>query len=84
MSGFLYETDAIFSINIRRLSLSMMVGIDNTGHTFPIAFIFIISESAKSFKFTGECLTDLCFYDCPQPSLICGDFSKGLGAAVAV
>jgi hypothetical protein len=45
-----------------------------------MAFMFITSESAKSFKFANECLTDLCFYDCPQPSL---DFSKGLGAAVA-
>ena len=62
----------------------MIVGIDNTGHTFPIAFMFIISESAKSFKFVEECLTDLCFYNCPQLSLICGDFSKGLGAAVVV
>ena len=59
-----------------------MVGLDNTGHTFPMAFMFITTESAKSFKFAGECLTDLCFYNCPQPSLICGDFSKGLGAAV--
>ena len=83
MSGFLYETDAIFSTNTRRLPLSVMVGIDNTGHTFPMAFMFITTESAKSFKFTGECLIDLCFYDCLQLSLIYGDFSKGLGAAVA-
>ena len=82
-SGFLYETDATFNTNTRRLPLSVMVGIDNTGHTFPMAFMFIISESAKSFQFANECLTDLCFYDCPQPSLICGDFSKGLSAAVA-
>jgi hypothetical protein len=61
-----------------------MVGIDNTGHTFPMAFMFITSESAKSFQFASECLTDLCFYNCPQPSLMCGDFSKGLGAAVAL
>jgi hypothetical protein len=47
-----------------------------------MAFMFITTESAKSFKFTEECLTDLCFYNCPQLSLICGDFSKGLGAAV--
>jgi hypothetical protein len=59
-----------------------MVGINNTGHTFPMAFIFITTELAKSFKFTGEYLTDLCFYNCPQPSLICGDFLKGLGAVV--
>jgi hypothetical protein len=30
-----------------------------------------------------EQLTDLAFYDCPEAVLICGDFSKGLGAAVA-
>jgi hypothetical protein len=48
-----------------------------------MAFMFITTESAKSFKFTREYLTDLCFYNCPQPSLIYGDFSKGLGAAVA-
>jgi hypothetical protein len=83
VSGFLYETDATFSTNTRRLPLSIMVGINNTRHTFPMAFMFITTESAKSFKFAGECLTDLCFYNCPQPSLICGDFSKGLGAAVA-
>ena len=83
MSWFLYETDATFNTNTRRLPLSVIVGIDNTGHTFPIAFMFITSESAKSFQFANECLTDLCFYNCPQPSLIYGDFSKGLGAAVA-
>jgi MULE transposase domain len=83
VSGFLYKTNATFSINTRRLPLSMMVGINNTKYTFPIAFMFITTESAKSFKFARECLTDLYFYNCPQPSLICGDFSKGLGAAVA-
>jgi hypothetical protein len=82
ISGFLYKTNAIFSINIRRLPLSVIVGIDNTRHIFPIAFMFITTESAKSFKFTGECLINLCFYNCPQSSLICGDFSKGLGVAV--
>ena len=84
VSGFIYETDATFNTNTRRLPLAVMVGIDNTGHTFPMAFMFITSESAKSFQFANECLTDLCFYDCPQPNLICGDFSKGLGAAVAL
>jgi hypothetical protein len=49
-----------------------------------MAFMFLTSESAKSFQFANECLTDLCFHDCPQPSLICDDFSKGLGAAIAL
>jgi hypothetical protein len=49
---------------------------------FPMAFMFITSELAKSFKFTNKCLTNLCFYNYPQPSLICGDFLKRLGAIV--
>jgi hypothetical protein len=49
VSGFLYKTDATFNTNTRRLPLTVMVGIDNTGHTFPTAFMFITSESAKSF-----------------------------------
>jgi MULE transposase domain len=49
VSRFLYETDATFNTNIRRLLLSVMVGIDNIGHMFPMAFMFITSESAKSF-----------------------------------
>jgi hypothetical protein len=65
VSGFMYKTDATFNTNTRQLPLSIMVRIDNTGHTFPMAFMFIISKSAKSFKFANECLTDLCFYDCP-------------------
>jgi hypothetical protein len=84
ISSFIYETDTTFSTNTRRLPLAVIVGIDNTGHTFPIAFMFITSESAKSFQFASKCLTDLCLYNCPQPSLVCGDFSKGLGATVAL
>jgi MULE transposase domain len=65
VSGFLYETNATFNTNIQRLPLSVIVRIDNTGHIFPMAFIFITSELAKSFKFINKCLTDLCFYNCP-------------------
>jgi hypothetical protein len=83
VSRFLYETNATFNTNTRRLPLTIMVGINNTGHTFPMAFMFITSKSAKSFQFANKCLTNLYFYNCPQPNLICGYFSKGLGAAVA-
>jgi hypothetical protein len=65
ISGFLYETDATFNINTRRLPLSIIVEIDNIGHTFPMAFMFITTKSVKSFKFVNECLTDLCFYNYP-------------------
>ncbi len=84
VSGFIYETDATFNTNTLRLPLSVMVGIDNTGSTFPMAFMFITSESAKSFTFASEQLTDLCFYDCAEAAVICGDFSKGLGASIAL
>jgi hypothetical protein len=30
----------------------------------------------------SDCLTDLVFYDCPEAAVICGDFSKGLGAVI--
>jgi hypothetical protein len=65
VSGFMYKTDATFNTNTHQLPLSVIVGINNTDHTFPIAFMFITSESAKSFKFANECLTNLCFYNCP-------------------
>jgi hypothetical protein len=42
-----------------------------------------MSESAVSFKWVAEQLIDLAFYDCPEPALIIGDFSKGLSAAIA-
>jgi hypothetical protein len=61
-----------------------MVGIDNTGYTFLMAFMFTTSESAKSFTFAFKQLTDLCFYDCSEAAIICGDFSKGLGAFIAL
>src|SRR5436305_2822188 len=83
VSGFMYETDATFNTNCLKLPLSIMVGIDNCGKTFPIAYCYITSESAASFKFVAEQLTDLVFYDCPEAAIIVGDFSKGLGAAVA-
>jgi hypothetical protein len=83
VSGFTYETDATFNTNSLRLPLSVIVGIDNTGAAFPIAFCYITSESAASFKWVARQLTKLVFYNCPEPDLIVGDFSKGLGAAVA-
>jgi MULE transposase domain len=79
----MYETDATFGTNSLKLPLSIMVGIDNCGKTFPVAYCYITSESAASFKFVARQLTDLVFYDCPEAEVIIGDFAKGLGAAVA-
>jgi hypothetical protein len=82
-SGFMYETDATFNTNSLKLLLSVLVGIDNCGKTFPIAFCYITSKAAASFRFTADQLTDFAFYDCPEPAVIVGDFSKGLRAACA-
>jgi len=79
----MYETDATFNTNSLRLPLGVMVGIDNTRKTFPVAYCYITSESAALFKWIAEQLTNLVFYNCPELALIVGDFSKGLRAAVA-
>src|SRR5438552_883843 len=84
VSSFMYETDVTFNTNCLKLPLSIMVGIDNCGKIFPIAYYYITSESIASFKFVTEQLTDLVFYDCPEAVVIVRDFFKGLGAAVAV
>lgn len=83
ISDFVYKTDATFNTNVLRLLLNVIVGIDNTGSTFPSAYCYITLESSASFKWIAEQLTDLCFADGLEPTLVCGDFSKGLGAAVA-
>jgi hypothetical protein len=79
----MYKTDATFNTNSLCLPLGVMVGIDNISKTFPVAYCYITSESAASFKWIAEQLTNLVYYNCPKLALIVGDFSKGLGAAVA-
>lgn len=83
ISGFMYEIDATFITNRLKLPLSIIVGIDNHGKTFPLAYYYITSESATSFKFVIDQLSDLVFYDYPKAAVVVGDFSKGLGAAMA-
>ena len=63
--------------------MSIVVGINNCGKTFPVAYCYITSESAASFKFIAGQLSDLAFYDCPEAAVVIGDFAKGLGAAMA-
>jgi hypothetical protein len=44
---------------------------------------YITLESAVSFKWISEQLTNLVFHGCLESALVCGDFSKGLGVAIA-
>ena len=60
-----------------------MVGITNTSKTFPLAYCYITSESAKSFDFVAGELTKYVFYNCLEAAVICADFTKELGAAIA-
>jgi hypothetical protein len=82
VSGFMYKTDATFNTNKLQLLLLVIVRINNTGKTFLLTFMYHITKSAKAFKFASDQLTDLAFYDCLKPAVICGDFSKGLGATI--
>ncbi|KJZ70957.1 hypothetical protein HIM_09661 [Hirsutella minnesotensis 3608] len=84
VSGFLMQSDATFNTNSIHLPLSVMVGITNTGKTFPLAFAFIKSESAEAFEFVNAQLAELIWYDCPSPRVVLGDQSKGLAAAMAL
>jgi hypothetical protein len=59
-----------------------MVGITNTKKTFPLAFCYITSKSAKSFNFVGGELTKYVFYNCLKAAVICADFTKGLRASI--
>jgi predicted outer membrane repeat protein len=83
VSDFVYKTDTTFNTNILKLLLSVLVGINNTSSTFLIAYCYITSELAVSFKWISKQLTDLAFSDCLEPALIISNFSKGLGAAIA-
>jgi len=63
--------------------LSVIVGITNTRKTFPLAFYYITSKSAKSFNFVGGEPTKYVFYDCLEAAVIYTDFTKGLRASIA-
>jgi hypothetical protein len=83
VSGFVYLTDATFNTNDLKMPLSVLVGIDNRGITFPMCFCFITSESADTFDFHEKQLDRLFFAECQRPKVICGDFAKGLASCIA-
>ena len=74
----MYETDATFN-----MPLSILVGVLNTGKTFPFALCFITSGTTASFEFMEDQLDDLFFYNCPRPKVIYDDCAKGLTSAIA-
>ena len=83
VSGFVYEVDSAFGPDVMGLPLSVVVGIDNCGKTFPLAYCYIGAESAESFRWIAGLLDELVFRGCPDAAVVIGDFSRGLGAAIA-
>jgi hypothetical protein len=79
----LAESDATFNTNEKRLLLQNVIGIDNTGKTFPSMQLFHLSESARAFRFIQHIWSTYIFYDCPGPAVWCGDFAAGLSSAIA-
>ena len=79
----MYKTDATFNTNYLKLSLSVIVSINNHSKTFLVAYYYITLECAASFKFVANQLSDLVFYNCLKAAVVVKDFSKGLAAAIA-
>ncbi len=83
VSTFVYETDATFDTNELRMPFSVLVGVLNTGKTFPFALCFITSESVATFDFMEDTLDELFFYNCPRPKVVFSDFAKRLAKSIA-
>jgi hypothetical protein len=58
VSGWLLVIDGTFNTNKLRLPLLVIVGVLNTGDTFPVAFSFCPSESKDAFDFVWESLKE--------------------------
>lgn len=65
------------------MPLSVLLGITNTGLSFPAVYCYISFESKESFLFMFAYMQELMFYDeYPGPYVILGDFAAGLRAAM--
>ncbi len=65
------------------MPLSVLLGITNTGTSFPVAYCYITSELKESFMVMFAYTQELMFYDnFPGPYVLIGDFAAGLGAAM--
>jgi MULE transposase domain len=83
VSGFLLVIDGTFNTNDLRFPLLVIVGVLNTGRTFPVAFSFCPSESREAFDFVWESLKEECFIpEIAPPRVILGDWAPGLVSSV--
>ena len=83
VADWLVVIDGTFNTNKDRLPLLVVVGVLNSGQTFPVAFSYCPSESAESIEFVWESLKMECFTgDVPPPRVVLGDWAGGLIASV--
>jgi len=61
----------------------VIVGINNYKKTFLAVYYYIILESAASFKFLVDQLSNLAFYNYLEAAIIIRDFTKGFKVACA-
>ena len=54
ITNFLLVVNGTFNTNDLRLTLVNMVGVLNTGETFPVAFSYCASKSRESFNFIWD------------------------------
>ena len=79
VADFLLLSDGTFSTNALNLTLIVMVGITNTGRSFPVSQSFARSEATVSFDFIFECHKDFIFRDrIPSPRVILSDQAPGM------
>jgi hypothetical protein len=81
--GRLSISDATFSTNSKHMLLQHVIGIDNTGKTFPCLQMFHPTENTRAFRFVESIWRTRFFYDCPGPAIWCADFAAGLASAYA-
>jgi hypothetical protein len=80
ISDWLIVIDGTFNTNEDRLPLLVVVGVLNSGKTFPICFSYCPSESAESIGFVWEALKLEIFIpgEVPPPCVVLGDWAGGL------
>lgn len=72
------QADGTFNINVIKMPLIDMIGVTNTGETFPFAFCFVTSERGDAWRFTLQCLEECVFTDLPLPRVVIADQGLGL------
>jgi hypothetical protein len=77
-SSFMVEIDSTFNTNALRLLLTIIVGVSNTGMTFPLTFSFVPAENKVFMNFIFESLSELVWSEYPPLSVVIADQGPGL------